>query len=105
MVCGTVNSRTADNAKGTLIQRIHGLDFPHLELVRSTITPMMRSDTPSKSLDSSIIRPTVAGLLSLIHICSVLKADRFLIIAVYKFNGMAHSPGYAGGYRYFLISK
>lgn len=36
---------------------------------------------------------------------SVLQADGFLIITVYKFNGMAHSPGYAGGYRYFFISK
>lgn len=60
---GTVNKRTAESAYGTLIHRIQGLDLPHFELVRSTIIPMTRSDTPSNSLEINMTIPMVAGLI------------------------------------------
>ena len=53
--------RTMEIANGTLIQRIHGLDLPHLEFVRSTIKPMMTSEKPSKQREINMTRPTMAG--------------------------------------------
>ena len=64
--CGSSSdssSSTADSANGMLIHRSQGLDFPHLELVLSTITPMTRSENPSKHLESNITSPTVAALI------------------------------------------
>ena len=62
--CGSSSdssSSTADSANGMLIHRSQGLDFPHLELVFSTMIPMIISENPSKNLDNSMIRPTVAA--------------------------------------------
>ena len=59
---GTENSRIPARAKGIAMRRIHGRHLPNRDLVLSTITPMIRSVTPSNTLDSSMMVPMVAAL-------------------------------------------
>ena len=59
---GTENRRIPDIANGIHIRRIHGLAFPYLDFVRSTITPMIISLIPSKILETIIMVPTAIAL-------------------------------------------
>ena len=57
---GTVNKSTTETEYGSAIHSTHGLDFPHFECVRSTTKPIMISEHPSKSLETSITTPMAA---------------------------------------------
>jgi len=59
---GTENIRTPDIANGMHIRKIHGLAFPNLEWVRSTMTPMIISLIPSKTLEIIMMVPTAIAL-------------------------------------------
>ena len=61
VVCGIQNSKTAEIAYGTAIHKIYGLAFPHFDFVLLTKIPMITSDDPSKTLETSITIPTIAG--------------------------------------------
>ena len=61
---GTENNNTAAIAKGIAILKIQGLALPYLDLVLSTIIPIVKSLNPSSILDTSIILPTAAALTS-----------------------------------------
>ena len=54
---GTENISTVDIAKGTHIRSIQGLAFPQRLWVRSTILPLIRSETPSKILLIAMTEP------------------------------------------------
>ena len=59
---GTVNSRIPASANGIAMRSIHGLHFPNLDFVLSTIIPIIKSVIPSNTLDKSIIVPITPAL-------------------------------------------
>ena len=58
---GTLNRRIRPSPMKGAISPTQGRAFPHRVCVWSTILPMTRSDTPSRSLVSSMIVPTTAA--------------------------------------------
>ena len=59
---GTENSRMPDMAKGMHMRSSHGLAFPNLDFVLSTITPITMSLMPSNNLETIMMLPTAKAL-------------------------------------------
>ena len=60
-VCGTVNINMRETVIGIANHNNHGLAFPCLDLVLSTINPIMISLVPSRKRETIIIIPIIAA--------------------------------------------